>query len=108
MKKLKIISEPLNDFPRIIEAWNGFIKHYGINGFQNEVANIMETFAGEPAKGAAMFRNRLTTMQHTQHLVDTMTRIMEGTIDHAPAWALDTVAEWLTRQISDNTDNAPF
>ena len=102
MKKLKIISEPLNDFPRIIEAWNGFIKHYGINGFQNEVANIMETLAGEPAKGAAMFRNRLTTMQHNQHLVDTMTRIMEGTIDHAPAWALDTVAEWLTRQISDN------
>ncbi len=101
MKKLKTISEPLNDLSRIIQAWNGFIKHYGINGFQNEVANIMETLAREPAKGAAMFRNRITTMQHNQHLVDTMTRIMDGTIDQAPAWALDTVSEWLTRQISD-------
>ena len=101
MKKLKTISEPLNDLSRIIQAWNGFIKHYGINGFQNEVANIMETLAREPAKGAAMFRNRITTMQHSQHLVDTMTRIMDGTIDQAPAWALDTVSEWLTRQVSD-------
>jgi poly-gamma-glutamate capsule biosynthesis protein CapA/YwtB (metallophosphatase superfamily) len=104
MQKLKDISEPLNDFSRIIQAWNGFIKHYGINGFQNEVANIMETLAREPAKGAAMFRNRLTTMQHNQHLVDTMTRIMDGTIDHAPAWALDTVSEWLSRPISDNQE----
>ncbi len=106
MKKLKSISEPLDDFPHIIEAWNGFIKHYGIKGFQNEIANIMDQLAGEPAKGAAMFRNRLTTMQHNQHLVDTMTRIMDGTIDHAPAWALDTVAEWLTRRISDSQRGA--
>ena len=106
MKKLKAISEPLNDFPRIIEAWNGFIKYYGINGFQNEITNIMETLNREPAKGAAMFRNRLTTLQHNQHLVDTMTRIMAGTIDHAPSWALDTVAEWLTRQISDTQEES--
>ncbi len=102
MKKLKAISEPLNDFSRIIQAWNGFIKYYGVNGFKDEVANIMETLDKEPGKGAAMFRNRLTTMQHNQHLMDTMTRIMDGTIDQAPAWAVDTVAEWLTRQISDH------
>jgi poly-gamma-glutamate synthesis protein (capsule biosynthesis protein) len=102
MKKLKAISEPLNDFSRIIQAWNGFIKYYGVNGFKDEVANIMETLDKEPGKGAAMFRNRLTTMQHNQHLIDTMTRIMDGTIDQAPAWAVDTVAEWLTRQISDH------
>lgn len=106
MKKLKTISEPLNDFSQIVQAWNGFIKYYGVSGFQNEVANIMETLAREPAKGAAMFRNRLTTMQHNRHLSDTMTRIMEGTIDNAPAWALDTVAEWLTRQISDSPERS--
>jgi poly-gamma-glutamate synthesis protein (capsule biosynthesis protein) len=104
MKKLKTISAPLNDFSQVVQAWNGFIKYYGVKGFQNEVANIMETLVTEPAKGAAMFRNRLTTMQHHQHLVDTMTRIMDGTIDHAPDWALDTVAEWLTRQISDTPE----
>jgi poly-gamma-glutamate synthesis protein (capsule biosynthesis protein) len=104
MKKLKAISEPLDDFSQIIEAWSGFIRHYGIKGFQNEMANIIDQLAKEPAKGAAMFRNRLTTMQHNQHLVDTMTRIMDGTIDHAPAWAFDTVTEWLTQKISENLE----
>ena len=102
MRKFKTISEPLDDFHRIIEAWNGFIKYYGIKGFQNEITHILDQLTKEPAKGAAMFRNRLTTMQHNQHLVDTMTRIMNGTIDHASDWALETVAEWLTRKISDN------
>jgi len=106
MKKLESISEPLDNFPHIIEAWNGFIKHYGIEGFQNEITNIMDQLAGEPAKGAAMFRNRLTTMQHKRHLVDAMTRIMDNTINHAPAWALDTVAEWLTRQVSDKREES--
>jgi hypothetical protein len=101
MRKLEAVSEPLSDFSNILQAWNGFIKYYGISGFRNEVANIMETLANEPSKGAAMFRNRITTMQHNQHLVDTMTRIMDGSIDHAPAWAFDRVAEWLTRQIPD-------
>lgn len=102
MRKLETISEPLGEFPRILQAWNGFIKHYNIMGFQNEIANIMDQLAKEPAKGAAMFRNRLTTMQHKRHLVDTMTRIMDGTIDDAPAWALDTVAEYLTLRTSDS------
>jgi len=100
MNKFKTISEPLNDFPRVIEAWNGFIRHYGIKGFQEEITHIMDQFTREPAKGAAMFRNRLTTMQHNQHLVDVMTRVMNGTIDHASDWALDTVAEWFTSKIS--------
>jgi len=104
MNKLKTISEPLIDFPQIIEAWNGFIKYYGIKGFQSEITHIMDQLTKEPAKGAAMFRNRLTTMQHNQHLVDAMTRIMNGTIDHASDWGLETVAEWLTRKISDNPE----
>ena len=100
MNKLKDISEPLVDFLQVIEAWNGFIKYYGIKGFQNEITHILDQLAKEPAKGAAMFRNRLTTMQHNRHLVDAMTRIMNGTIDHAPDWAFKTAAEWLTRKIS--------
>jgi len=104
MNKLKDISEPLVDFLQVVEAWNGFIKYYGIKGFQNEITHILDQLAKEPAKGAAMFRNRLTTMQHNRHLVDAMTRIMNGTIDHAPDWAFKTAAEWLTRKISDNPE----
>jgi hypothetical protein len=52
----------------------------------------------EPPKGAAMLRNRIATMQHREHWIDVMTRIMEGTIDDSPQWALDLAAEWLTRK----------
>jgi poly-gamma-glutamate synthesis protein (capsule biosynthesis protein) len=62
----------------------------------------MDKLEHETAKGAAMFRNRITTMQHNQHLADTMTRIVNGTIDTAPQWAYDRVKEWMTRRISDD------
>jgi len=102
MKKIKMISEPLDDFTKITSAWNGFIKYYGIDGFRDEIDHIMSHLAKEPAKGAAMFRNRLTTIQHHQHLVDAMTRIVDNTIDDAPDWAMQTVEEWLTRKIMDD------
>ena len=106
MNKLKAISAPLEDFARIVEGWHGFIRHYGVKGFQNEMKHIMDQLENDPAKGAAMFRNRLTTMQHNRHLVDTMTRIMDGTIEDAPDWAFDTVAEWLNLKISDNPEES--
>ncbi len=53
----------------------------------------------DPAKGAAMIRNRVTTMQHREHWIDAMTRIMNGTIDDAPDWACKLTREWLTRTI---------
>ena len=45
-----------------------------------------------------MLRNRIATMQHREHWIDAMTRIMDGTIDSSPRWALDLAAEWLTRK----------
>ena len=101
MKKLKAISDPLDDVSQIQAAWHGFIRYYGMDGFRDEIAKIMQQLDQEPAKGAAMFRNRLTTMQHSQQLVDTMTRIINGSIDDAPQWACDTLAEWMTRRIAD-------
>ena len=59
---------------------------------------IMEKLATEPAKGAAMFRNRLTTLQHYHHWKDLMTRIMEGRLESSPEWARRLAAEWLTEK----------
>ena len=59
---------------------------------------ILAKMDQEPPKGAAMLRNRIATMQHREHWVDAMTRIMDGTIDSSPQWALDLAAEWLTRK----------
>ncbi len=101
LKKLKHLSLPLDDFTQTKAAWHGFLRYYGMNGFRTEIKMIMDKLEQDPAKGAAMFRNRVTTMQHNQHLADTMTRIMSGAIDVAPQWAYDRVKEWMTRKFSD-------
>lgn len=101
LKKLRELSAALDNDTEIKAAWHGYLQYYGLNGFRNEIKTIMDNFDKEPAKGAAMFRNRITTMQHNRHLTDTMTRIMEGNINTAPQWAYDRVLEWMTRRISD-------
>ncbi len=95
---LKIISQPLADEHSVMDAWYGFLRYYGVTGFQKEINMIMKKLEDEPNKGAAMFRNRVSTMQHNQHWIDAMTRIMDGTIDDSPAWAYDLTAKWLTEK----------
>ncbi len=101
LRKLKALSEPFSREGGVAYAWHGFLKYYGVSGFKNEIGNIMNRFDKEREKGAAMFRNRLTTLQHRHHLADLMTRIMDGTLDTAPDWAVEFVEEFLTRKISD-------
>ncbi len=92
------VSRPLQRREGAEQAWRGFLRYYGKRGFQAEVRMIMDRLAADPSKGAAMFRNRLTTMQHREHWEAALTRIMDGTIDRAPAWAFELAREWLTRK----------
>lgn len=101
LKKLDALSAPLSRTEGITDAWHGFLKYYGISGFKDEMTNIMDRLDIDRPKGAAMFRNRLTTPQHYHHLTDLMTRIMDGTLESAPAWASTFVTEYLTRKVSD-------
>ena len=95
------LSSPLDRSDGIAQAWHGFLKHYGVKGFQAEIVAIMEKLETERPKGAAMFRNRLTTLQHYYHLRDLMTHIVEGTLDGAPEWAVEWVADFFSRKVSD-------
>ncbi len=97
-ESLKKVSLPLAQPEGIADAWHGFLRYYGLKGFRDEIAMILAKMDQEPAKGAAMLRNRIATMQHREHWIDAMTRIMDGTIDASPQWALDLAAEWLTRK----------
>jgi len=101
LKKLEALSAPLSIRKSVVEAWHGFLKYYGVDGFKNEIAIILEEFEKEPQKGAAMFRNRLTTWQHSSHLTELMTRIMEGSLDDAPPWTVAFVAEYFTRKVAE-------
>ena len=94
--KFKEISLPLHDDKRFKETWHGFLHYYGVNGFFNEISMIMEKLKTDPKKGAAMFRNRLTTLQHHNHWKDFMTRIVEGELESSPLWSRSLIDEWLT------------
>ncbi len=98
-KKMSQVSRPLETMAGIEDAWNGFLRHYGVDGFFNEIEMLMGKLKEAPKKGAAMMRNRVATMQHREHWIDAMTRIIDGTIADSPDWAYDLTREWLTRKI---------
>ena len=97
--KFKEISLPLDDPEKIEESWNGFLQYYGTRGFFNEIQMIVEKLEKDPQKGAAMFRNRLTTLQHYNHWKDFMTRIIDGTLESSPLWARTLTQEWLNAKV---------
>jgi poly-gamma-glutamate capsule biosynthesis protein CapA/YwtB (metallophosphatase superfamily) len=96
LERLERISSPLAEEQQIRDAWHGFLRHYGHQGFVDEVRRILDSMAREPRKGAAMFRNRLTTMQHQEHWIDLLSRMVEGTLESSPEWARELAQEWLT------------
>jgi len=100
--KFKEISMPLHDEKMLAETWNGFLHTYGIDGFFNEISMIMGKIKTDPQKGAAMFRNRLTTLQHYHHWKDFLTRLKEGRLDVSPEWSRRLANEWLTLTTQDN------
>jgi poly-gamma-glutamate synthesis protein (capsule biosynthesis protein) len=99
-EKLKRVSEPLDNLTGIHDAWYGFLRNYGIRGFVEEIDMLMARLRNEPEKGAAMFRNRIATMQHNRHWIDALTRMIDGRIDSSPQWAFDLTREWLTEKIT--------
>ena len=96
--KFKEVSLPLRNSNEFEGSWNSFLHYYGTSGFFNEVSMIMEKMKDDPKKGAAMFRNRLTTLQHYHHWKDLMTRIVDGTLESSQQWAEDLTEEWLTKK----------
>jgi hypothetical protein len=90
------ISRPFKTADGPSRAWDAYLAHYGRAGFLAEVNGILERMTTEPEKGAAMFRNRLTTMQHAELWKDVLTRMMTGTPSKSPRHAAQIVIKWLT------------
>ena len=78
-------------------AWDAYLAHYGAEGFAAEVTGIIDRMKREPQKAAAMFRNRLTTMQHAELWRDVLARIVDARPRRLPRAEREVVAEWLTR-----------
>ena len=96
---LRKLSQPFATPSGPDRAWQSYLAYYGPQGFQSEVSGILDRMKTEPHKAAAMFRNRLVTMQHIELWRDWLTRAIEdGRARHAPA-ALACVVDYFTRTI---------
>jgi poly-gamma-glutamate synthesis protein (capsule biosynthesis protein) len=94
------ISRPFRTANGPTRAWDAYLDYYGIDGFTKEVNGILERLKTEPEKAAAMFRNRVTTMQHAELWKDTLTRLISDRKRLALPGAPEIVREWFERRVS--------
>ncbi|OGD14034.1 MAG: hypothetical protein A2V76_00195 [Candidatus Aminicenantes bacterium RBG_16_63_14] len=103
LKKIGLISKPLKSASGIPEAWQAYLAYYGPCGFKKEVLDILEKMESKPRKGAAMFRNRITTLQHSELWRDALTRFMAEKECPVPPGMTRLIKEWFTRTASGDT-----
>ncbi len=100
-EKLRSISKPLVRAGGVRPAWEAYLEYYGPKGFRDEVMRILDVMKTDPRKGAAMFRNRLTTLQHAELWRDLLTRMIEPAGRPDPEY-LRIVKEWFGRRANPN------
>jgi len=99
-RSLARISRPFKTAAGPRRAWEAWLAYYGDKGFNAEVLGILEKMKTDPQKGAAMFRNRITTLQHTELWRTFLTRMMDGGKGGCPRDAYRTVEEYFSKTIS--------
>lgn len=100
MRTMARLSRPFRSARGPARAWNAWLEHYGQQGFRAEVTAMLDRMEADPRKAAAMFRNRLTTMQHVEHWQTFLTRMVAGSRhDHANA-DLELVEEYFTKRVT--------
>ena len=99
-RSLARISRPFKTAAGPAKSWEAWLDYYGEKGFRAEVLGILEKMTTDPGKGAAMFRNRITTMQHTELWRTFLTRMMDGGKRNYSREAYRTVEEYFSKTIS--------
>jgi poly-gamma-glutamate synthesis protein (capsule biosynthesis protein) len=99
-RSLARLSRPFKTAAGPAKAWEAWLAYYGEKGFRAEVLGILEKMKTDPRKGAAMFRNRITTMQHAELWRTFLTRMMDGGKRNYSREAYRTVEEYLSKTIS--------
>jgi poly-gamma-glutamate synthesis protein (capsule biosynthesis protein) len=100
LEALRRVSAPFKTRNGVAEAWQSYLAYYGPEGFKKEVLGILEKMGSDPRKGAAMFRNRITTLQHSELWRDALTRFMsENPAPVRPVW-IRVIREWMTKPLA--------
>ena len=95
----KRLSRPFEENP--YEGYFGTLKERWHSGYAaGEFRKAAGQFDTDPAKAAALFRNRMTTLQHTELWIPMFDRVARGTIDDAPEWSSDLEHEFMTKEMS--------
>ncbi len=98
------LSSPLASDDSVEQAWLAYLQYYGTSGFDAEVRGRLARMAREPRKAAAMFRNRITTMQHRELWCDFLAFVIKGAgprSTRARSEARKMVERYFTRARSD-------
>lgn len=96
MRLLEKLSAPLAE--HAYETWHGVLKARWNSGFaKTEFEKTVELFKHEPLRAAAVFRNRMTTLQHTGLYIPMFDRVVNGVIDDAPDYAYEMENEFQER-----------
>jgi poly-gamma-glutamate synthesis protein (capsule biosynthesis protein) len=86
------------------QAWQALTRYYGTHMMMPELTGILDTLRTDPARGAAMLRNRLTTLQHSALLTDTLTgmtgRHAETPLSRDETRCRDLIHAWMTRTVA--------
>ena len=99
-KDLTRLSRPFATDAGPARAWNAWLEYCGEAGFRAEVTGLLDKMATDPRKGAAMFRNRLTTMQHVEHWQTLLTRMVNGERGGYSRADYKLVEEYFSRAVS--------
>jgi poly-gamma-glutamate synthesis protein (capsule biosynthesis protein) len=98
------VSRPLETPWGREQAWQALTRYYGTHMMMPELTGIMDTLHMDPPKGAAMLRNRLTTLQHTELLKDTLTRMTDSHIEtllsRDETLCRDLIHTWMTLTVA--------
>ena len=82
------------------EGYYGMLKERWQSGYAaEEFRKAAGNFDTDPMKAAAVFRNRMTTLQHTQLWIPMFDRVVRGRIGDAPDWCTEMEHEFMTREM---------
>ena len=94
---LEKLSRPFAGDP--YEGYYGTLKERWQSGYAaGEFRKATGHFDTDSVKAAALFRNRMTTLQHTQLWIPMFDRVVRGTIDDAPEWSTAMEHEFMSAE----------
>lgn len=97
------VSRPLDTPLSRDQAWHAQTHYYTRHMMMPELTGILDTLHTNPPKGAAMLRNRLTTLQHSALLTTALTGMTAGDtetpLSREQTRYLELVHTWMTRTV---------